>query len=141
MRALLAFFLGLALIFAAGCTRPSQANDKADVDKAIQQYIAAKPGLAGSGMSVEVKQVNFQGDKAEADVLFRAKSNPDASMVMRYALKRTGPRRWAVEGGKSAGVAQPHPPMGGSGMPPQGMPGGEAAPAHPQAQPRSTPKH
>jgi len=121
----------------AGCSRQAQRSDRADIEKAIQQYIAAKPGLAGGGMSVDVKQVEFKGDKAEADVQFRARSNPEASMVMRYTLKRTGPSAWAVESGKSAASAQPqgHRPMGGE-APPQGMPGSGMASPHgmPRAQ-------
>jgi hypothetical protein len=137
----------LVLASVAGCSRRGQRSDKADIEKAIRQYIAAKPGLAGGGMSVDVKQVEFKGDKAEADVQFRARSNPEASMVMRYTLKRTGPGTWAVESGKSAASAQPqgHSPMGGE-APPQGMPGGgmpPAQPAHPPASkqaPESRPK-
>jgi hypothetical protein len=152
MRAL--FCVIVAALLVAGCSRQAQRSDKADIDKAIRQHIAAKPGLAGGGMSVHVKQVEFKGDKAEADVQFQARSNPEASMVMRYTLKRTGPGTWAVESGKSAASAQPqgHAPMGGE-APPQGMRGGgmasphgmpPAQPAHPPAAgkqvPESTPK-
>ena len=105
MRAL--FCVIVAALLVAGCSRQAQRSDKADIEKAIQQYIAAKPGLAGGGMSVDVKQVEFKGDKAEADVQFQARSNPEASMVMRYTLKRTGPSAWAVEGGKPAGKQVP----------------------------------
>jgi hypothetical protein len=140
MRALWGLLV-LALVV-AGCSRQGQRSDKTDIEKAIQQYIAAKPGLAGGGMSVDVKQVEFKGDKAEADVQFQAKSNPEASMVMRYTLKRTGPNTWAVESGKSTASAQPpgHSPMGGE-APPQGMPGGGMASPHgmPPAQPAHPP--
>ena len=135
------FCVIVAALFVAGCSRQAQRSDKADIDKAIRQYIAAKPGLAGGGMSVDVKQVEFKGDKAEADVQFRAKSNPEASMVMRYTLKRTGPGTWAVEGGKSAASAPPQEMPGGGMASPHGMP--PAQPAHPppgKQAPESRPK-
>jgi hypothetical protein len=137
MRALVALGVGAALLL-AGCARRSQQNSQADVEKAIQQYIAAKPGLGGGGMLIDVQQVKFDGDKAEADVRFQAKSNPAASMTRHYTLKRTGPNTWVVESGKSAGMGEMHPPMGGGAMP-------SAAPAHPpagkQTAPKSKPAH
>lgn len=141
------FCVIVAALLVAGCSRQGQRSDRADIEKAIQRYIAAKPGLGGSGMSVDVKQVEFKGDKAEADVQFQAKSNPAASMVMRYTLKRTGPGAWAVESGQPAGSARPagHPPMGGEASP-QAMPGSGMAsphgmpPAAGKQVPKSTPK-
>ena len=85
----------------AACAR--RQDNRADVERGIQRYIAAKPGLSSS-MSMEVRSVNFGGDQAVAEVIFRSKTNPQASIGMRYVLKRTGKDSWEVEPGKSTSI-------------------------------------
>ncbi len=94
---------------AVGCSRRVPTENKADVEKAIQQYLSARPGMTSTAMSMEVKQVTFRGDQAEAEVVFRSKDNPQASMSMRYVLKRTGGNAWSVDRDKSRSLSAGHP--------------------------------
>lgn len=112
MRTVLA--LSVTLLAGAGCARQARVNDKAEVEKAITQYLSTRPGLTGTAMSVEVKQVTFQGNQAEAEVVFRSKDNPQASVGMRYVLRRTG-NAWSVERDKSRGLTPAHPTERGAG--------------------------
>ena len=111
MRALLA--LSLLLIAVTGCSRQAPANDRADVEKAIQDYVNSRPILSPTAMSMEVQQVTFQGDQAEATVLFHGREDPQSSVSLRYVLKRTGSRTWLVERDKTKGVTSATPRAGG----------------------------
>jgi hypothetical protein len=84
-------------------------ESKADVERAIQQYMSTRPGLTSTAMSMEVKQVTFRGEQAEAEVVFRSKDNPQASMSMRYVLKRAGGNTWSVDRDKSRSLSAGHP--------------------------------
>ena len=57
MRALLALCLLLTVV--NGCSRQAPVNDRADVEKAIQDYVNSRPILSPSAMSMEVEQVTF----------------------------------------------------------------------------------
>ncbi len=122
MRTVLA--LSAVLLSVAGCSHRAAQNNKADIEKAIQEHLNRRPGLASAAMVLEVKEVAFQGDRAEAEVVVRSKANPEARMALRYVLKRTGTSPWAVEGGKPSGVGRPH-----GTSPPEMAP--ESVPAHP----------
>lgn len=114
----------LALVaLAAGCARQPASTDKAEIQKAVEQYLSTRPGLSSSAMETEVKDVKFQGDRAEAEVFFRSKTNPQANMTMRYALKRSG-NAWVVEGAR-----------GGTGGAHSGMPGPDSGTAAPESMP------
>ena len=112
MRALLA--LCLLLIAVTGCSRQAPVNERADVEKAIQDYVNSRPILSPTAMSMEVQQVTFQGDKAEATVLFHGREDPQSSVSLRYVLKRTGSRTWLVERDKTKGVTSAPPGAGGA---------------------------
>jgi len=102
--------LSLVLLLAlTGCSRPAPMENKAEVEKAIEQYLSTRPGLTGTAMSMEVKQVSFRGGQAEAEVVFRSKDNPQASMSMRYVLKRTGGNAWSVDRDKARSLSGGHP--------------------------------
>lgn len=103
MRMFLALAVALVLL-CAGCAQRSAQNSQADVEKALKEYLTDK-GLSIEAMNIVVRQVQYQGDTAEADVSLTAKSNPQASMTMKYVLKRTGPGSWQVQGPKSGGAA------------------------------------
>ena len=112
MRALLA--LCLVLPPTVGCSRQAPVNDRADVERAIQEYVNSRPILSPSAMSMEVQQVTFQGDlAAEATVLFHSREEPRSSVVLRYVLKRTGSRNWVVERDKTKGTTSTPPGAGG----------------------------
>ncbi len=114
MRALLALCLLLTVV--TGCSRPAPVNDRADVEKAIQDYVNSRPILSPSAMSMEVEQVSFQGDQAEATVLFHGREEVQSSVALRYVLKRTGSRTWVVEPDKTRGITSA-PPRAGGGRP------------------------
>jgi len=116
MRTLLALAVAVVLL-CAGCAQRGAQNNQADVEKAVKEYLAKKD-LSTEAMNIVVRQVQYQGDTAEADVSLTAKSNPQASMTMKYVLKRTGPGSWQVQGPKAGGATGP-----GHGMP---MPEGPA---------------
>ena len=114
MRALLALCLLLTVV--TGCARQAPVNDRADVEKAIQDYVNSRPILSPSAMSMEVEQVSFQGDQAEATVLFHGREQVQSGVALRYVLKRTGSRTWVVEPDKTRGITSA-PPRAGGGRP------------------------
>jgi hypothetical protein len=136
MRILLALAVTVVLL-CAGCAPKSAANNKADVEKAVHDYLAKK-GMAES-MKVEVGQVQYQGDTAEASVVLSAKTNPDAKMAVTYTLKRTAPGSWEVQGRKEGAAGADHgnaPAPGG----PMGMPAGQPSGAmNPPGAPAASP--
>ena len=107
MRALLALCLLLTVV--NSCSRPAPVNDRAEVEKAIQDYVNSRPILSPSAMSIEVEQVSFQGDQAEATVLFHGRDEVQSSVALRYVLRRTGSRTWVVEPDKTKGVTSALP--------------------------------
>ena len=111
MPALLALCLLLTVV--TGCSRQAPVNDRADIEKAIQDYVNSRPILSPSAMSMEVEQVSFQGDQAEARVLFHSREEVQSSVALRYVLRRTGSRSWVVERDKTKGVASAPPGAGG----------------------------
>ena len=111
MPALLALCLLLTVV--TGCSRQAPVNDRADIEKAIQDYVNSRPILSPTAMSMEIQQVTFQGDQAEATVLFHGREDLQSSVSLRYVLKRTGSRTWLVERDKTKGVTSAPPRAGG----------------------------
>ena len=103
------------LIFSAGCKK----SGNEQMRTAIVKRLTERGTLNMASFDTELKQVNVQGDKAQADVVFRSKGGPEgAQMQMSYSLeKRNGV--WTVLDSKSAAGGMGHPPMGGA----QGQPG------------------
>lgn len=123
MRRCLSLALCLLLLVAPACARYSRSKleTKEAVKAAIDEHLAKRRGqLALGNMNVEVREVKFQGDRAEADVVFTTQAG--ASMGMHYTLRREADR-WVVERGASPDMGMPsgHPSM--------------TEPAHPQAAP------
>jgi hypothetical protein len=124
-----------ALIFFAaltmGCDRATapaptaQQSNEAAIKTAIQSYLASRGTLNLEAMEMDVKQVNITGDRAEAQVEFRAKAGGGV-MQMVYALERQG-GVWTVKGSQSPGMQTGHPPVGGTAAPQPG----ELPPSHP----------
>lgn len=87
------------------------------MEAAIRAYLSQRSDLAMNKMEVEITHVEFQGEKAEADVIFRVKGG-QGTMPFHYTLHREGDH-WVVERGRSGtptGTQMPpgHPPLGGS---------------------------
>ena len=81
-------------------------------------HLQKNTGLDTSAMTVEVTNVTYRGNEADATVAFKPKNSPDAGMSMPYTLEnRNG--HWVVkkraDGGTSAG-ANPHA-GGGAAVP------------------------
>src|SRR5215468_5522689 len=92
-----AFFLLLA-----GCSRDIQ-NSTA-VQKGVVEYLNKRPGLDMKNMDVDVVNVSFRKDEADALVSIRIKGSTDAktAMQMRYTLDRKGDA-WVVKGKENKG--------------------------------------
>jgi len=117
------WLLCLALLL-AGCGA-NKAEQDAAIRKAIEQHLAGRPGLSSDQIVMEMKQVQVQGDRAEADVLFHSRNDPNAQMSFHYQLRSEG-NQWKVDAGRSGAAGSAHPPS---------APPSEAAPALPEGHP------
>lgn len=124
MRWLVVCVLGVTMVAAAGCNR---LKSKSAVQAAIEQHLKERPGLAMENMTLQVENVKFAGDTAEARVKFQSKQMPQSFVEIRYTLRRSGDH-WEVESSSPMGaMGNPH---GGIAPAPSG-----AAPAGPQPEP------
>jgi uncharacterized protein YhdP len=88
------------------------------VQEAIEEHLRQQPNVVFQNMTVEVGDVTFNGDTAEAQVKFRSKQAPDLAVGMVYKLRRAG-NGWQVVSTSTAsmpgtsphgGAAAPMPP-------------------------------
>lgn len=113
----LIFFAALAM----GCDRATapaptaQQSNEAAVKAAIQSYLASRGTLNLEAMDVNFKDVKITGDRAEAQVEFRAKAG-GGGMQMTYALDRLN-GVWTVKQSQSPMGESAHPPIGGAAAP------------------------
>jgi hypothetical protein len=133
-RAILASFLGIALLFAGACK--TKTDEKEAIRAGVVKHLAAMQGLNVPNMEVNVTQYTVNGDQATAQVEIRAKGGDSAggTMNLSYSMeKRDG--EWAVIKGVPAGGTIQHPAAGEmpSGPMPPGHPGsgGAAGQVHP----------
>ena len=131
-----------------GCSKAGVDNSDAAIRKAIETHLANRPGLLSSDIVLDMKKVDIKGTDAQADVVFRSRTDTKASMDFHYALHNDG-SGWKVNETQGTGGSAPHP----SAMPPEGagegsqdhMPSGtpgqgELPPGHPSvAPPKSNP--
>lgn len=127
MRLLLAGFVVSLLVFPACNRRPPESEDA--VRQAIEKYLATRSNLNMQGMSIVVGAMRFHDDRAEADVVFKARSDSKAVMSMHYSLKQNG-SSWEVipQSGGHPG-ATPPPPGAGAGAGSTSTP--DLPPGHP----------
>jgi hypothetical protein len=93
-----------APVFASADASPNDA-----IRTAIQAHLAHNGNLSLQSFDTEVKQVNLDGDHAQAQVEFHTKSGP-GSMRLTYALaKRDG--TWLVVGSTPGGSNFSHPAL------------------------------
>jgi hypothetical protein len=133
MRFVLACLLGLGIVL-TGCNRTKGPESKEAVQAAIEAHLAQRQNLMLANMTVEVQDVKFKGDTAEAQVNFRSKQASDLVVGVRYVLRRSGDT-WKVES------SSPTSGMGGAshgsmGASPHGQ--GEAAPSTETPAPQSS---
>ena len=133
MRAVLLAIMGLVLVL-SGCNKSQGLQSKAAIQSAIEQHLQKQSNVMLSNMSVEVEDVKYDADGADASVNFRSKQSPGLVVARHYVLKKVGDQ-WHVESSSSpGGMGGPH----GTGMPPQpstpegmGNPHGEGMPVQP----------
>ena len=125
MRFLPAWPMGLALLL-SGCTKAGGPEPRAAIQTAIEAHLQQRQNVMLTNMTLEVQEVKFSGETAEAQVNFRSKQAPELVVGVRYVLRRTGDT-WKVESSSpTSGMgASPHEGMGTS---PHGEGGGATAP-------------
>ena len=98
--------LGVGL---AGCSKTGERQAKAAVQAAVEAHLQQRQNLMLANMTLEVQDIKFTGDMAQADVKFRSKQSPNIVVDVRYTLRRAGDR-WQVESSSpSSGMdASPH---------------------------------
>jgi len=107
--------------FLISCGSATKENSEAAIRQAIEDHLAGTPGLANNQMVLELKQVDVQGSKAEAEVVFHSRNNPEARMAFHYQLRSEG-NQWKVESGRPSRDTTPHPSSGSSDSLPEGHP-------------------
>jgi len=136
MKVLLGCLICLAVL-ASGCKKSGAGQSDAAIRGAIENYIQKQSNLILSNITVEVKQVQYDGDRASAEVNFRSKQQPDLVMGRHYVLRRAD-GVWQVESSVSpGGMGGPH-----GGPPATPQPGGQASTlpiGHPAKQPSAQP--
>jgi len=109
MRALVMSLVVLGLAASAACHRLSGIHSKAAVQEAIEEHLKQQSNVVLQNMTVEVGDVTFNGDNAEAQVKFRSKQAPNLAVGMLYKLRRAG-NGWQVESTSTAAMpgTSPH---------------------------------
>jgi hypothetical protein len=103
----------IALFLLFSCAK--DINNKDAVRDAVLRRLETVSGLNLAGMDVDITNVSFQGNSAEAKVAFRAKGSADAMLNMSYKLEREGDV-WVVKstsggmGGGGGAFPPGHPP-------------------------------
>ena len=107
MRAFVLLF-GILCALGAGCSSSSKTDSREAVQKAIESYLGQQQNLMLANMDMEVAEVKFEGQTAEAEVKFRSKQSSNLAVSVRYKLKQTQDG-WQVESGTSAGGTGSNP--------------------------------
>ena len=127
MRAMLLCLAGAALVL-SNCNRSGKVQSNAAIQQAIEQHLQKQSSVLFNNMTVEVQDIKFEGDRANADVKFRSKQSPDLVVARHYVLRRVE-GQWQVESSSSpGGMGNPH---GGPMSPQPSSP--PAAPVTPEA--------
>ena len=132
MRAVVMSLVVLGLAGSVACHRLSGIHSKAAVQEAIEEHLKQQPNVVFQNMTVEVGDVTFNGDTAEAQVKFRSKQAPNLAVGMVYKLRRAG-NGWQVESASSITMpgTTPHGSTTAPAPPPSATPGGIAPqPSH-----------
>jgi spore coat protein U-like protein len=133
MRATVAITLVVSAAVLTGCKQPGAASGAASVSaavasanynpndaiqSAIQVHLAHNGNLRLDAFDMTLKQVTFDGDQAQAEVEFRAKTG-SGTMQLTYALAKQG-GAWAVVESKPDGSNFSHPPLDKNQVPAAG---------------------
>ncbi len=124
----------ILVCFLAGCGGLLEGDSNAAIQRAIEEHLANRPGLASDNLLMELKDVQIQGDTAVAEVVFRSRTDQAAMMAFHYQLRNEG-NQWKVESGSPSQERSSHPPSGSSpdagGSLPEGHSSIEQTPAQP----------
>jgi hypothetical protein len=124
----------LALACLVGCQKDIQTKDA--VRQGVINYLSQNKNLSIGSMDIDVAQVNFKGDTADAQVQFKPKGgDPAAGMTMHYMLEKQG-SAWVVKKKADSGHGGMSMPQTGAMPAPSGampMPSGSLPPGHPPA--------
>ena len=104
MRGVMMGLLVVGLAGSAACHRLSGVHSKAAVQEAIEEHLKQQPNVVFQNMTVEVGDVAFSGDTAEAQVKFRSKQAPNMAVGVQYKLRRSG-NGWKVESTSAASMS------------------------------------
>ncbi len=116
MRALLMSLLVLGLASSAACHRAGGVNSRSGVQEAIEEHLRQRTsGVAAQNMTMEIGEVTFSGDTAQAQVTFRSKQPPNVSVGVVYKLHKVGDG-WQVDSASAASMHGSNAP-GGAPMP------------------------
>jgi hypothetical protein len=114
--------LAFAVLLGAACNRAPK-NVEA-IRQGVVDHLQKNTGLDMSAMTVEVTNVTYRGNEADAMVAFKPKNSPEGGMSMSYTLENEN-GRWLVKkrAGSGGMGANPHaggPPASGTGATSQG---------------------
>jgi len=127
--------INFSLLFVLGilsCSSSANLNSKDAVRKAVMDHLSQRKGLDlnMNAMELDIGDVAFRANDADATVSFRPKGSQTAAMTMTYSLVRDG-SQWKVKP-KAAGEggANPHgtvapPAPAGAALPPGHPPVGQ----------------
>ena len=109
MRAVVMSLVVLGLAGSAACHRLSGIHSKAAVQKAIEEHLKHQPNVVFQNMTLEVENVSFHEDTAEAQVKFRSRQAPNLAVGVVYRLRKAGDK-WRVESTATASMlgTSPH---------------------------------
>jgi hypothetical protein len=114
MRAILIGILAVASL-ALTCSKRETAS-KAEIREAIEAHLKQRPNLMMANMDLELQEVKFSGDTADARVQFRSKQSPSLVVGVSYKLRRVD-GRWKVESTSSTSGMGGSPHSGGMPAP------------------------
>lgn len=103
---------GLAIVL-IGCGRIRGIESKGAVRDAIQAHLKQRSNVLVANMAMEVQEVRFSGNRAEAVVKYQSKQSPELAVRVQYVLRRAGDH-WEVESSSPAG-GMPMSPHGSAG--------------------------
>jgi hypothetical protein len=94
MRAILIGIVAVACLTLM-CSK-GDTGSKAAIREAIEAHLKQRSNLTMANMEIEVQDVKFSGDTADAQVKFRSKQSPNLVVGVNYKLRRVD-GRWKVE--------------------------------------------
>jgi hypothetical protein len=89
--------IGLVVLTAVGVTACGRFGDqKKAVQTAIEEHLKQRANMMFQNMTLEIREVKFDGDTADAQTVLRSKQSPNIAVGVRYLLRRSG-GKWQVE--------------------------------------------